>query len=433
MEEKEVMLSPLDLFQHPPVQTSIIGNRMVPYKTLSYLDNQSSLEFSISTSTDWYIDLATIELELLVKLCKADGTNLSGDVNKQPGVVNNILHSLFDQCNVYINGTQVTPSDDHYAYRAYFENLLNYSKESAESHLACDGWVINTGENINKQDDTNVGFTKRRNLFANSKAVQLVGKLHGDIFSQSLYLMSGANLAIKLPLTKPSFYILEDDENASMLKILYATLHVTHYTISPRILMAHTKVLTDTSNAIYPYKRVEVKSFTVPAGSKSISHDNVILGTLPTTLLFAMVDNDAYVGKRSKNPFAFAHYSLTDFSLFIEGTQIPMHGLSMNFNLQKYWTRAYKSLFSGLGIHHANRGSQVTLEMFAHGFFILAFDLTPDLVADGEHVSLAKKGSARIDAKFEIELPNTITCLVYAVYNAAFEIDVSRNVLMVSP
>ncbi|KAG8235302.1 hypothetical protein J437_LFUL014941 [Ladona fulva] len=194
----------------------IIGSRTVPYETLSSLDNQSSLEFSISTSMDPYIDLATIELKLLVKLCKADGSNLSGNVNKQPGVVNNILHSLFDQCNVYINGTQVTPSDDHYAY----------CRESVESHLACDGWVIDTGDNINKQDDANVGFTKRRNLFANSKVVQLVGKLHGDIFSQSLYLIGGATLGIKLSLAKPSFYILEDDENVSMLKILDATLHV---------------------------------------------------------------------------------------------------------------------------------------------------------------------------------------------------------------
>ncbi|KAG8228390.1 hypothetical protein J437_LFUL003861 [Ladona fulva] len=371
----EVMPMSLDLFQCQAVQTSVTGNRTVPYKILSSLDNQSTLEFSVSKTGDSYIDLSTIELELIVKLCKADGSDHSGDVNLQPGVVNNTLHSLFDQCN-----------------------------ESAESHLACDGWAIDTGDEINKRDSTNVGFTMRRNNFANSKIVQLVGKLHGDIFSQSQYLLTGANLSIKLSLAKPSFYIMEEDAKDSTLKTLDATLHVRHFDINPSILMTHNTTLTKT-NAFYPYKRVEVKSFTAPSGSQSISHDNVILGTIPNMLIFAMVDNDAFVGRRSKNLFALSHYSITDFSIFVSGVQTPMHGLSMNFDLKKYWTRAYRSLFSGVGIDYADKGNQITMEMFAHGFFILAFDMTPDSSVNEDHISIANSGSVQIDAKFEKVLP----------------------------
>lgn len=115
------------------------------------MDNQSGLEFSITNSGDSYIDLNNIYLHLKIKLCKADGTDLSGAEADQPRVVNNILHSLFDQCNVYFNGTQVTASEDNYHYRCYLENLLNYGKEAAETHLQCDGWALDSGNDINKQ------------------------------------------------------------------------------------------------------------------------------------------------------------------------------------------------------------------------------------------------------------------------------------------
>jgi len=38
-------------------------------------------------------------------------------------------------------------------------------------------------------------------------------------------------------------------------------------------------------------------------------------------------------------------------------------------------------LFEGSGIHHSNSGLQITHDMYISGYFILLFDLTPDLAA----------------------------------------------------
>jgi hypothetical protein len=45
----------------------------------------------------------------------------------QVGVVNNFLHSLFKQVDVFLKEKQVTQATSTYAYRAYLETLLNYS------------------------------------------------------------------------------------------------------------------------------------------------------------------------------------------------------------------------------------------------------------------------------------------------------------------
>ncbi len=55
--------------------------------------------------------------------------------NRDIAPVNNFLHSLFRQVDVYLNGKQVTPAMGTYAYRAYLETLLNYDVSSKGSQL----------------------------------------------------------------------------------------------------------------------------------------------------------------------------------------------------------------------------------------------------------------------------------------------------------
>ena len=49
--------------------------------------------------------------------------------------VNNFLHSLFNQVDVFYNQKAVLPSSNTYAYCTYIETLLNYSNETKKSHL----------------------------------------------------------------------------------------------------------------------------------------------------------------------------------------------------------------------------------------------------------------------------------------------------------
>lgn len=183
------------------------------------------------------------------------------------------------------------------------------------------------------------------------------------------------------------------------------------------------------SDGFYPYKRSEIRTRTISPGGRGISLDNFTFGKLPSTLIFGMVDNAAFIGSKSLNPFNFQHYNMTFFSLFMNDLQIPSRGITTNIKA-KMVTGAYYSLMKGIGIRNNDRGIQITYENFLNGFTIYAFDLTPDQSGHEDHTSLPNQGPLRIEAYFDNPLPKTITCIIYLEYDACIEIDKDRNVIL---
>ena len=67
---------------------------------------------------------------------------------------------------------------------------------------------------------------------------------------------------------------------------------------------------------------------------------------------------------------------------------------------------------------------------YSLGFFLTAFDLTPDLSAHCVlHWNLVRSGSLRIKVGFEPAPTSTINCVVYAEYDNVLEIDSTRQIL----
>ena len=91
---------------------------------------------------------------------------------------------------------------------------------------------------------------------------------------------------------------------------------------------------------------------------------------------------------------------------------------------EKTSVKGYATLFEGTGIHHSNSGLQITHDMYINGFFVIVYDLTPDLAASEGHVT-PTSGDIRIDLKFAKALPKAITCLLYLEY---VRIDLTRIV-----
>ena len=86
---------------------------------------------------DNYIRL-DIQLYVRGKLVSGSGNNVN--VSDHTVVVNNLLHSLFSQCTVVLNGTTITQSGEHYNYRSYLETLLTYGNDAAATHLTNAYW-----------------------------------------------------------------------------------------------------------------------------------------------------------------------------------------------------------------------------------------------------------------------------------------------------
>jgi hypothetical protein len=79
-------------------------------------------------------------------------------------VTNNLLHSLFSQYNITLNGVTVTHAADFYHYRAYLETLLTYGSDAVDSNLTNAFWYHDNGDmgpcepTATSTDATNKGF-----------------------------------------------------------------------------------------------------------------------------------------------------------------------------------------------------------------------------------------------------------------------------------
>lgn len=424
----ECMKSELDLFRPRNIQTNILRTEEVAYKPLTSLENQSVIEFVCHGHGDTYMDLSSINLCVKIQLTKSNGILYKEADKDQPGVINNMLHSLFRQVNLHLNGKNINSSDGNHSYRAYIETLLNFGEDASRTHLELSGY-FNDSKNLDNLATLD-GLVKRSDLLKNSTIVELYGKVHADMLNQPLLLLNNVDVRLTFTLNKPEFYLLTStptDDTA--IKIVEATLYAKHCTINPNILVAHHKIL-ERSNARYHYKRCEVKSYTVSAKSNSINLDNIVLGQLPTNLTFCMVDNDAYAGLKKKNPYNFKHNKITSVTLYVNGVPTPSATILTNFSNSEEYSRAYASIFSTTGLLHSSQGNLITKDMYAHGYFMIAYDLTPDLASNDGCSSLLDRGNIRMEIRYEDSLPNTTTCLIYMEFDATLEIDKDRNIIL---
>lgn len=422
----ECIKSELDLFALPSTQTSIESGMWVHYKPISSLADDGPIEFQVPGTGDDYIDLSHTLIQLKAKILNDDSSKLTASTVVAP--VNNWLHSVFTQLDVYLNQKLVSPPNNTYAYRAYIETLLNYSSDAKQSHLTCSLWYEDTAGKMDSTEDKNSGFTKRQQLVSESKEVEMIGHLHGDIFNQEKFLINGVEMSIKLVRSRETFNLMAPTDDVKYkINITDATLLVRRTKINPSVLLAHQKVLA-TTTAKYPITRAEVKVLTIPSGIQGKTLDNIFLGQVPKRCIVGFVNNAAFNGCLSKNPFNFENYKMNSFCLYIDGQQIPSKALQPSFG-NNIFTAAYHTLFSGTGIHFLNEGNGISHDKYSKGYCLLAFDLTPDLSANSSsHWNLIRHGSVRLEVRFESALTQTINCVVYAEFDNVIEIDKNRNV-----
>ena len=427
----ECMKSELDIFTVPPTQTSIETGNWVEYNPIATLDDGSSIEFCVSGSGQDYLDAANTQLYVKARILNADGTAIADDAAVGP--INLFLHSLFSDVEVSLNETPVTSSNNTYAYRAYIETLLSYGATAKESQLTAqlyykdDAGAMEERNPYNNHADANKGF-KRRGAHTNrSHSVDMIGGIHSDLFFQDKYILSDVGMRIRLVRNKDAFCLMAAAGSTFKVKILDCKLYVRKVKISPSVFIAHNKAL-EGGNAKYPIRRAVCKTYTIPTGNLDHTQENLFTGQLPTRLVIGCVDNDAFNGRYSKNPYNFKHYDLRQLKVYLDGQQHSLIPIEPNFTANHYIT-AYANLFAGTGKLMKDEGTDIRREDFGSGYALYAFDLTADLAEEG-HFNLMKHGNVRLDLKFGTALPNTINVIAYAEFESVLEIDKSRNIII---
>ncbi|XP_044594827.1 uncharacterized protein F54H12.2-like [Cotesia glomerata] len=166
---EECAKSELDLFTLPPTQTSIEQSQWTYYNPMASLSDDTPIEFVIPGHGEEYIDLSHTMIKIKAKIVQSDGTAAENDV---VGPINNFLHSMFNQVDVFFNQKMISPPNNAYAYRAYIESCLNYGVDAKTTHLKMALWSMDTlGEFDSVEKDKNKGLKDRMNIHSEWKSV----------------------------------------------------------------------------------------------------------------------------------------------------------------------------------------------------------------------------------------------------------------------
>ena len=436
MAEKKIANSPhcikseLDLFYVPPTNTSIESGGWGVYHPISVIDdNDGPLEFNIPATENDYIHLNKTLLYLQLDF----GTKYEGAF----APVNNLGSSLFSQIDVSLKNESIETSNTTYAYKAYITDLLNYGADAKKSVMQSAMFYKDTAGNMETQEidiskkdsEKNFGYLHRRQVVLDGKqSVELLTRLHSDIFSTDRYLINGVDLTIKLIRNSPEFYMMKTDGTTLIkAKIKSAVLYVRKVKISPQILLAHSMAL-EKATAKYPIKRVVVKSYTISQNMPDFTTPNLSSTVLPTRVIVGMVDSKAFNGSFKHNPFNFQHFNLKQIQLTLDSKNIPYYKpLDFDFSTNKY-LRGYYTLFEGIDRPVFLHGNDISRKDYANGYTLFAFDITPDLCS-GDHFNLLKSGSLLLELSFAENLQQPINLIVYMEFDNLIEINASRKII----
>ena len=423
----ECTKSELDVFGVPPTQTSIETGIWTDTHPTASVTEEGPIEFRISGEGDQYYDLSNLQLFLKAQILKNDGTALGADDHIGP--VNNWMHSLFEEVQLSIGDTIVSSATHTYPYRAYIEALASLGDEAKETQLTAALWYKDSSDHMDGFSsqiadgvEGNKGLQKRGTYTARSAEVEMVGRLHCDMFSQDRLMINNVPIHLKLIRSKNAFCIMAGANNFKV-KITKAVLFVRRVNLAESVFNAQQAALS-LAQAKYPIKRVVCKYFQVANGSTSTNCENLFQGQTPTRIIIGCVDSDAFNGAVRKNPFNFKHKNINKLMLSVGGVTIKE--LQPAFPNQSLLS--YLNYMTGTGKWGKNEGCGFDRDEHGRGYCLFAWDLTPDLACGGDHLQIMKQNAVRLEMTFSEPIDTPTNVIVYAEFENLIMIDKDRNV-----
>ncbi|XP_056003251.1 uncharacterized protein LOC130049508 [Ostrea edulis] len=275
-------------------------------------------------------------------------------------------------------------------------------------------------------DSKNVGLRKRHEKITDSKEIVLMDRLHLDLFEQEKCLPNGLDVRLRFNRARPQFYMMTAAGSSGKVVIQSMILWVRKVKPVPSIINLINQQLS-TQTAKYPLRRVEVKTFTIPSGTQSKITDHLFQGQMPKLIVLGFVDNAAFNGDNTRNPFHFQNERVKKLEISINGEMMETRPLEPNFTDDQY-LRSYLSLYKGLGKLGQDWAPDITLEEYKNGYTLWCVDFTKDQEAQTDKFHLIQTGNLRVEVQFAANVARTLNCVVYAVFDNLLEINKQREV-----
>ena len=421
----------LDLYSLNPTQTAVEKIFYQQVRPVNQLMPMSPVEYVIGGNNGLsFVDLKNSFLSIKIKIVHGEnGANLKD--TEFVGPVNLIVHSLFEQVDVTLQGKLVSTATNHYQYKAYLQKLLSLGREGKLSQLSTQLWVKDTQPDSDDAKTGDPALVSRTKPFLLSKTVHLVSDICHDLFQMDRYLLNQVEIGMKFYQSKPAFYLMTDTINPNFrIDIVDMVLNVCKVQLNPAVLYAQNRMLEKTP-AKYPYTATEIRMNAIPQGQVSFIFDNVCQGRKPKRLIVGFVNSSAVAGDYTLSPFNFAAYNLRQSNVYVDGQPVLGNPINVSFNPVTGVDSVEPLLWmlKSYGKWGHDEGNQITAADINKGFAIYVFDLEPSFL-ERDHIYLIKQGLVRIEAQFENPLPHPVTCITLAENLNYFEINLAREVVV---
>ena len=425
--------SELDVFQPVNVQVALTDGRWHTYQPLSAITSPPDfVEFVVPGTANETIDLNNISVYIKGKLTKEDGTK---PTDNKVGIANNFLGSLFRHVDLSLNGQLLTRASREYAYKDYLCKLLYYQmpkggKEGTQND--CIGWYPDKPSYASTAGTNNTGWVVREAWIGAGKSFELRGPVGLDLFNSDRLLFPGVDMNIKFHFNNAKFFGMNPTTAGEPFKLEISRMEliVRRVTIGDSFINQLQKTIQE-KDAIYPFTRREIASFSLAKGETSAIKENIFRGQLATRYFVALVDSAAFNGTSwENNPYEFKHFNLSEVAVLENDQCIAGQPLQMSFiNGKETYLKAYYQLLESIGgVGERALIPQITKEAWAANCCIFAFTRAPDL-CHGDAALPTQIGNVTLRLNFSSALTNSVTAIVMAEFDSRIQINQDKNII----
>ena len=423
----------LDLFKEAPINISNTDYAIASYDPIHAVVPDNPITFVVNGDTS-FINLSETLLRFKIKIVQNNGHDLTEAMNNHVSLSNFAFASVFKSVKVKINGCEVTPRSDLYAYKAYIDQLFSTTPNSIYKDMLV-GWDSNAGAIENLVNADNPAFGRRAAKCNLSRLQELVGRPFVDLFTCSRNILPQVKLEVTLYPNNSTFVIHHDNDvsvrNTNFqFRLSDVQLFIRKEVVaSSAIMPIEKRLLTTPAKYLYPVSTI--KQYHIVNGSFTFRADDLFQNMAPVKLLATFVHTESFAGSYRRDPFWFSpteHIESIEF--FKNGVKLG-HQRPLEINLAENNSDIflnYIDLLNAAGTNQPSEGLNFSPESTRLGNFFSAVDCTPDGLDILSHRYPTSPGNISVYVKFIQALTHGLDFLIYAVFHETLHITSSRLV-----
>ena len=461
-DSRQSISSDLALFDLPPtdVSTYVESDYIKFYPVTSLKQENSPIIFNPIVDGPVYFNFNDSFVFLKCRVTRSDGSKLQTTDDAAPCSL--AFHNFFSNVTIYANSTLIHDSGNNYNLIANMQRLLSTNPLEKEYSLSSEFYYPDiTALEFEKNKKENPGYGRRQQLSNESQSFTMMGKLVCNLWMQNRLIPGNVGFRIEMKRNIPQQCVNSLVTSIAGLngcpyrvQIDEAILYMAQKRVSPVVIDMHRKYLSSGSTMKYPTTDVELKTAVIGQGMTSYNLDIPLSSRLPSRIVVGFISNEAYVGAVNKSNQYFQDFDLCELSLSWVSDTVEQRTFDYEFITTKNphgsesFLPAFLSLqdaaadpelgngikameYQARGVLNINKLSRNVLNLLINvshtGLVLTCFKLLP---VNGSALSVNRKGSVKLSAKFRSPLSEAVNILVYCQFQGLLELTKEKSIIV---